>query len=110
MLRVTVTRSINIIFALLTCQLFLGLVINISLMFYVYILKSLSSGDYYVGMTKDIQVRLKEHNSGKSKFTKGHLPFELVYQEGPFPTEEARKREKQLKLSEDKQRIISKLA
>jgi hypothetical protein len=26
MLRVTVTRSINIIFALLTCQLFLGLV------------------------------------------------------------------------------------
>jgi len=30
MLRVTVTRSINIIFALLTCQLFLGLVMNIS--------------------------------------------------------------------------------
>jgi putative endonuclease len=54
-------------------------------MFYVYILKSLSSGVYYVGMAKDIQVRLKEHNSGKSKFTKGHLPFELVYQEGPFP-------------------------
>ncbi|MEN9442621.1 MAG: hypothetical protein RLZ33_2698, partial [Bacteroidota bacterium] len=26
MLRVTVTRSINVIFALLTCQLFLGLV------------------------------------------------------------------------------------
>lgn len=26
MLRVTVTRSINIIFALLTCQLFLGMV------------------------------------------------------------------------------------
>lgn len=79
-------------------------------MFYVYILKSLSSGVYYVGMAKDIQVRLKEHNAGKSKFTKGHLPFELVYQEGPFPAEEARKREKQLKRSEVKQRIISKLA
>ena len=79
-------------------------------MFYVYILKSLSSGVYYVGMAKDIQVRLKEHNSGKSKFTKGHLPFEVVYQEGPFPAEEARNREKQLKRSDVKQRIISKLA
>ncbi len=78
-------------------------------MFYVYLLKSLSSGVYYVGIAKDIQVRLKEHNSGKSIFTKGHLPFELVYQEGPYPTEEARKREKQLKRSEVKQRIISKL-
>jgi predicted GIY-YIG superfamily endonuclease len=78
-------------------------------MYYIYLLKSLSSGVYYVGMAKDIQMRLKEHNSGKSRYTKGHQPFELIYQEGPFATVEAREREKYLKRSDVKQRIISKL-
>ena len=78
-------------------------------MYYVYLLKSLSSGVYYVGMAKDIQMWLKEYNSGKSRNTKGHQPFELVYQEGSFVTDEAREREKYLKRSDVKQRIISKL-
>jgi len=50
-------------------------------MVYVYILKSLSSGVHYVGMAKNLKVRLKEHNVGKSKFTKGHRPWEVIYSE-----------------------------
>ena len=78
-------------------------------MYFVYLIRSLKSGIIYVGMAKDVNIRLNEHNSGKSKFTKGHLPFELIYQEGPYETKEARFREKQLKRSEVKNNILSKL-
>ncbi len=65
-------------------------------MYYVYIIKSERTNICYVGMAKDVLKRLNEHNSGKSTFTKGHRPFVLIHQEGPFDTLEARKREKYL--------------
>jgi len=65
--------------------------------YYVYFLQSEKDGTTYVGMAKNVLTRLKEHNTGKSQFTKGHMPYRLVYQEGPFETLEARKREKYLK-------------
>ena len=48
-------------------------------MYYVYILKSSKSGVLYYGYTTDLKKRLKEHNSGCSKFTKGHIPWNLVW-------------------------------
>lgn len=48
-------------------------------MYYVYILKSSKSGILYYGFTTDLKNRFKEHNLGKSRFTKGHLPWELVF-------------------------------
>ena len=48
-------------------------------MYYVYILKSSKSGILYYGYTTDLKKRFKEHNSGKSGFTKGHLPWKLVW-------------------------------
>jgi putative endonuclease len=78
-------------------------------MYFVYIIRSLKSGIIYVGMAKDVNIRLDEHNSGKSKFTKGHLPFNLIYQEGPYETKQARIREKQLKQTDIKNRILSNL-
>lgn len=48
-------------------------------MYYVYILKSSKSGILYYGFTIDLKKRLQEHNLGKSKFTKGHLPWKLVW-------------------------------
>ncbi|MGV6861992.1 MAG: GIY-YIG nuclease family protein [Putridiphycobacter sp.] len=71
-------------------------------MYFVYVIRSLSSGVYYVGMAQNVELRLKEHNRGKSKFTKGHLPWELIYQEGPFETSFARKKEKYYKSSSGK--------
>ncbi len=48
-------------------------------MFYAYILKSLKDGTYYKGSTDNLQKRIKQHNSGKVKYTKGHLPYQLHY-------------------------------
>jgi putative endonuclease len=79
------------------------------IMFYVYIIRSLSKNILYTGMATDIQLRLKEHNQGKSKFTSAYIPWELVYSEGPFRTEEARKREKYFKSAAGKRFLKSKI-
>ena len=62
-------------------------------MYYVYILKSLKDQKYYYGHTADLNSRLKEHNYGKVKATKGRRPLVIHYSE-EFPTKsEAAKRE-----------------
>jgi len=67
-------------------------------MFFVYVLKSLKNRKRYVGSTKlKPEDRLKKHNSGTNKFTKGNRPFILVYQEEHTNVTMARKREKFLK-------------
>ena len=48
-------------------------------MYYVYILQSSKSHILYYGYTADLKKRIKEHNNGNTKFTKGHLPWELVW-------------------------------
>lgn len=48
-------------------------------MYYVYVLKSSKSGILYYGYTEDIKKRIVEHNDGRNKFTKGHLPWKLVW-------------------------------
>lgn len=78
-------------------------------MYYVYLIRSLKSGIVYVGMAKNVERRLLEHNAGKSTYTKTQLPFEIIYQEGPFDVKEARIREKSLKKSDVKKRLLLKL-
>ena len=63
----------------------------------VYLLKSLKDNTYYVGMTTDLDQRLKDHNRGKTKYTKGHIPYELIYHEDFRDFSSARKREKYFK-------------
>lgn len=66
-------------------------------MYFVYILQSKKDSTYYVGFCRDISVRLKQHNSGKTKYTKGHLPYYLVYKEEYKTIKEAKDREKYIK-------------
>jgi len=67
-------------------------------MFCVYILTSEKSGQNDIGSTlKDVHVRLKEHNAGGSRWTKGRLPFKLVYYEGYACKEDTLSRERFLK-------------
>ena len=74
----------------------------------VYVLKSLSDGILYVGISEDINRRLTEHNQGKSKFTSGHRPWEVIYKE-EFPDyETARQREKYFKTTSGR-RYLKKL-
>ena len=66
-------------------------------MYSVYVLFSKKLNKRYIGSTQDVDRRLSEHNLGKSKFTSGGIPWELIYKES-FPTNsEARKRESFLK-------------
>ena len=64
-------------------------------MAYTYILR-LANGQYYVGSTINLTNRIQEHNKGCDKFTRNHLPADLVYYEEYQTQEEAWKREKQL--------------
>ena len=63
----------------------------------VYVLRSLSDNARYVGMAIDAENRLQEHNAGKNRYTKGHLPWEIIYQEHHPDWETARVREKYFK-------------
>jgi putative endonuclease len=47
--------------------------------YYLYILQSLTNDRFYVGHTNNLERRLKEHNSGQTKSTKPHIPWELVF-------------------------------
>ncbi len=64
---------------------------------YVYVLYSERLKKRYVGSTKDFEKRIKEHNNGKSRFTKGGIPWKLIYKEEYSTFSEARKRELFLK-------------
>lgn len=50
-------------------------------MWYVYAILSEVNGFIYVGMCMDLERRLREHNAGKSKFTKAYLPWKLIFKE-----------------------------
>jgi len=64
---------------------------------YVYVLKSLKSGKWYIGCTEDLRKRFMEHNNNKSTYTKGRGPFELIYYEASLNKLDGFAREKYLK-------------
>ena len=66
-------------------------------MFIVYVLKSTIAEKHYVGFTENLSRRLIEHNSGKSKFTSGYIPWKVIYTEEVPDRTQARAREKYLK-------------
>ena len=68
-----------------------------TIMYYVYLLKSQKNSSLYIGYTKDIERRLKEHNAGLVEYTRKYLPWTLIYYESYISLEDARKREKSLK-------------
>ena len=46
---------------------------------YVYLLQSIHHPDErYIGLTTDVEERLKAHNAGKSPHTAKHAPWQLV--------------------------------
>ena len=72
---------------------------------YVYVLRSVNDGWYYVSCSVDPQRRLVEHNSGKSKSTRARRPYELAYV-AQFPSlSDARKREQEIKRKKSRRYI-----
>ncbi|MEK7120362.1 MAG: GIY-YIG nuclease family protein [Patescibacteria group bacterium] len=66
-------------------------------MYNTYVLKSISHGNRYVGSTEDLKSRIVEHNKGRCRYTKGRIPWTLIYSEEFSTLSEARKRELFLK-------------
>ena len=63
--------------------------------FYTYILR-LDDGEYYIGQTRELSLRLSEHRDGKVSTTRGKYP-ELVWFTELSSREEATKLEAELK-------------
>jgi putative endonuclease len=64
---------------------------------HLYILRSITTGKFYVGATVDLARRLGEHGRGHSPFTRGRGPWELVYEEEYPDLAGARRREREIK-------------
>lgn len=79
------------------------------IMFYNYILKSKKNGQMYTGYTVDLRKRFKEHNDGKSTYTKHRGPYEIIYYEASLDKNDAKAREKYLKSGKGKRYIKSRL-
>jgi putative endonuclease len=78
-------------------------------MFYVYVLKSEVDGSLYKGHCQDIEVRIKQHNSGQTVSIKNKIPFVLIYKEEFETREEAIKRERYLKTAAGRRFLKKKL-
>ncbi len=66
-------------------------------MYYIYVIKSRDYGTRYVGSTDNPIQRLREHNNGKCRYTKGRKPWKIIRQESYTTRGEAMRREKFLK-------------
>ena len=63
-------------------------------MYYTYILRSRKDKRQFVGLTKNIDTRLEQHNNGEVKSTKEFSPFTLLYYEACLNKDDAKIREK----------------
>ncbi len=66
-------------------------------MYFVYAIKSGLDGRVYVGFSSNVEKRIKEHNAGKTKSTKGFRPWRQIYSETVETRLTAREREKYFK-------------
>ncbi|MBI4062339.1 GIY-YIG nuclease family protein [Candidatus Gottesmanbacteria bacterium] len=73
--------------------------------YYVYILWSAKLHKKYVGITNNLRIRFKEHNSGKSDFTNRGKPWKLLYYEAFISREDAESEELFLKSGKGRERI-----
>ena len=74
---------------------------------YVYILYSEKVNKYYVGACIDLERRMREHNTGHSKFTSTGIPWLLKYTENFTTLTEAKKRELAIKKMKSRKYIES---
>ena len=77
-------------------------------MHYVYILRGKRSGYWYTGCTGDLRKRFKEHNEGKSTYSKRDT-YELIYYEACIDKKDAFVREKYLKTGMGKRYLKNRL-
>ena len=74
-------------------------------MYYVYIIQSLKTGEFYKGSTEDLKNRIKHHNSGKVASTKHDRPWKIVYYEAFASKRAAQREELFLKSGKGRERV-----
>ncbi len=67
--------------------------------FYVYVLQSKLNEELYIGSTRNLVRRVKEHNLGLNQSTKPYKPWKLIYYEASLNQQDAKRREYYLKTS-----------
>ena len=77
--------------------------------YYVYVLESLSDGNWYTGYTTNSRRRIKEHNLGRNNSTKNRRPLKLIYFEGGLNQQDTLAREKYLKSGMGKRYLKNRL-
>ena len=77
--------------------------------YYIYVLHSKKDRKNYTGYTKNLKLRLQQHNSGLVESTKHRLPLALIYFEGCLNQQDATHREKYLKTHYGKMFIKNRL-
>ena len=77
--------------------------------YYVYVLHNFSKNFVYIGYSENLKQRIQEHNEGKVKSTKAHLPLKLIFYEA-YPTKsDAKRREKYLKSNKGRTTLMTML-
>jgi len=67
--------------------------------FYVYVLEN-KTNKLYIGSTRDLVRRVKEHNLGLNASTKLYKPWRLIYYEACINETDAKRRENYLKTNQ----------
>ena len=75
--------------------------------FYVYILISKSSNQFYTGQTSNLQQRIDYHNSGKVRSTKNKGPWSFLFHTSVDSRAEALRLERKIKNLKSRKRILS---
>ena len=78
--------------------------------FWAYVLKSARDGTCYTGSAQNVEERLKQHNEGNCRYTKGYRPWEVVYVEPAKSRSIAVKRERFLKTGAGRKELESVLS
>ena len=77
--------------------------------FFTYVLFSPKYNRYYKGHCENLDLRITQHNSGKTKSTKPYLPWLIKYYETYETREDAIKREKYFKTAAGRKFLKTKL-
>ncbi len=75
-------------------------------MHFVYVLQSLKDKKLYIGMTKNIDWRIKQHRDGFVESTTKRRPLRLIGYEAYLSKEEASDREKYLKKGDGNRELM----
>lgn len=76
---------------------------------YVYVLQSGKDFNLYIGCTANVDKRLRQHQAGQVRATKGRLPIRLIYKEEYDDVYEAFRQERFYKTPKGKIELKEKL-